>query len=183
MTLSLHPRRGKTRFPKRHVHVRALNELGYPYQEDVDKITVQLALSKEQVEELVDLSREYQRRSEMNRISYYYPATHARTGRSEERLLKEPFQRHHSCRHVRWHSSPSPAAAGRFEDLGLRTAGPLTIISRDNDYAYDDDDGEVDITTRKETSLDGERQRIVETEKNRKVPHPRLVKMMMATLT
>ena len=30
-----YPRRGKTRFPKRHVHVSAIIELGYPFQEEV----------------------------------------------------------------------------------------------------------------------------------------------------
>ncbi|KAK2759527.1 hypothetical protein FQN54_003006 [Arachnomyces sp. PD_36] len=56
------PRRGKTRMPKRMVHTRAIIELGYPFEEFGDSIVILKALGKENIDEVVQLSREMKRR-------------------------------------------------------------------------------------------------------------------------
>jgi hypothetical protein len=68
------PRKGKTRMPRRLVHPRAIIELGYPYEEEVnaalllrngfadvfqgDTIIILKALGKENIDEVVRVSRE-----------------------------------------------------------------------------------------------------------------------------
>ena len=170
-----YPRRGKTRFPKRHVHIRAIMELGYPFQEESEKITILLALSKDQIDELIELSREWKRRSEVNRITYYRPAAFDSPSPSmlspDERLLIEPSRRR-SLRLVTRHSSPPPPR--RLIELGDgRDPESEILVARRRDDYYDDyhnsDDEVVNIRTRRETMLDdGERERIIETERNRK---------------
>ncbi|OKL57110.1 hypothetical protein UA08_07522 [Talaromyces atroroseus] len=59
-----YPRKGKTKMPKRLVHPRAVQELGYPYIEEERVIIIQRALSKELIDEVVSLSREIRRRSD-----------------------------------------------------------------------------------------------------------------------
>jgi hypothetical protein len=81
-----YPRKGKTRMPRRLVHIRAVNKLGYPYVEEVcgfhhslpflpsipltrfprqdDVIVIQRALSKEQIDDVVTLSRTFRERTE-----------------------------------------------------------------------------------------------------------------------
>jgi len=52
-------RKGKTKMPKRLVHFRALEELGYPFEEEEDFIFVRRALGKEQIDEIIKLSEKY----------------------------------------------------------------------------------------------------------------------------
>jgi hypothetical protein len=78
-----YPRKGKTRMPRRLVHFRAVNKLGYPYVEEVwtialpfpsatdqvsprqdDVIVIQKALSKEQIDDVVTLSRKFREKTE-----------------------------------------------------------------------------------------------------------------------
>lgn len=59
-----YPRKGKTRMPRRLVHFRAVNKLGYPYVEEDDVIVIQKALSKEQIDDVVTLSRKFREKTE-----------------------------------------------------------------------------------------------------------------------
>ncbi|KAF7125892.1 hypothetical protein CNMCM5793_002251 [Aspergillus hiratsukae] len=63
-----YPRKGKTRMPRRLVHTLAIKKLGYPYEEEDDRITIQLALSKDQIDEVISLSREIRRQEESRTI-------------------------------------------------------------------------------------------------------------------
>jgi hypothetical protein len=56
-----YPRNGNTRIPKQLVSKAALINLGYPFTEEGDTITVQVALGKENIDELLRLSKEYKR--------------------------------------------------------------------------------------------------------------------------
>ncbi|KAL2785823.1 hypothetical protein BJX66DRAFT_49759 [Aspergillus keveii] len=56
-----YPRKGKTRFPAKLVDTRAILEYGYPYEEEGDRTIVKLALSKEQIDDLIERSREFKR--------------------------------------------------------------------------------------------------------------------------
>ncbi|KAJ9368050.1 hypothetical protein DTO282F9_3347 [Paecilomyces variotii] len=63
-----YPRKGKTRMPRRLVHTRAILELGYPFIEEGDMIIIEKALAKEQIDEVVSLSREIKRRTEIRTV-------------------------------------------------------------------------------------------------------------------
>ncbi|KAI9658529.1 MAG: hypothetical protein M1831_003967 [Alyxoria varia] len=52
-------KRGKTRMPKRLVQKRAILELGYPFEEEDDFYFVLLALNKEQIDEVINMSEKY----------------------------------------------------------------------------------------------------------------------------
>ncbi|KKK13746.1 hypothetical protein P175DRAFT_0502944 [Aspergillus ochraceoroseus IBT 24754] len=59
-----YPRKGKTRMPRKLVHTRAIREFGYPFEEEGDLVIIQLALSKEQIDAVIERSREIKRASE-----------------------------------------------------------------------------------------------------------------------
>ncbi|KAJ5816174.1 hypothetical protein N7447_008407 [Penicillium robsamsonii] len=56
-----YPRKGKTRVPRHLAHIHAIMDLGYPFKEEGDVIVIQKALSKEQIDEVLSLSREFRR--------------------------------------------------------------------------------------------------------------------------
>lgn len=59
-----YPRKGKTRMPKKLVHPRAIIDKHYPFEEQGDMVLILVALSKDQIDELVQVSREIRRRNE-----------------------------------------------------------------------------------------------------------------------
>lgn len=59
-----YPRKGKTRMPKKLVHPRAILDKGYPFEEHDNAVMILVALSKEQIDELVTVSREIRRVNE-----------------------------------------------------------------------------------------------------------------------
>ncbi|KAF7595875.1 hypothetical protein BBP40_004368 [Aspergillus hancockii] len=68
-----YPRKGKTRVPRKLIHPHAIRELGYPYEEEGDMVIIQLALSKDQIDEVISLSRTVKRRTE-TRIIHTSPS-------------------------------------------------------------------------------------------------------------
>jgi len=61
-------KKGKTRMPKRLVKKQAVIELGYPFEEDDDFIIVRRALEKEQIDEVIRISENYQD----EKVTYVY---------------------------------------------------------------------------------------------------------------
>lgn len=59
-----YPRKGKTRMPKKLVHPRAILDRHYPFEEQGDVVMIQVALSKDQIDELIYVSREIRDRNE-----------------------------------------------------------------------------------------------------------------------
>ncbi|PWY71975.1 BAR domain protein [Aspergillus eucalypticola CBS 122712] len=59
-----YPRKGRTRMPRKLVHTSAIREFGYPYEEEGKMIIIQVALSKEQIDEVISRSREIKRMTE-----------------------------------------------------------------------------------------------------------------------
>ncbi|KFX93014.1 hypothetical protein V490_05038 [Pseudogymnoascus sp. VKM F-3557] len=55
------PKRGKTRMPTRIVNKRAINELGYPFEEEDTTIIIQRALSRKHIDEVIQLSEKYKK--------------------------------------------------------------------------------------------------------------------------
>lgn len=60
-------RKGKTRMPKRLVHIEAIMDLGYPVEEEEFFYIVQLALEKEHIDELIKLSEMYKDMGKLGR--------------------------------------------------------------------------------------------------------------------
>ncbi|KAJ5599251.1 hypothetical protein N7450_000318 [Penicillium hetheringtonii] len=56
-----YPRKGKTRIPRKWVHVHAILDLGYPFKEEDETIIIQKALSKDQIDEVISLSKSFHR--------------------------------------------------------------------------------------------------------------------------
>ncbi|KAL5047213.1 hypothetical protein BDW71DRAFT_46503 [Aspergillus fruticulosus] len=66
-----YPRKGKTRMPQNLVNTRAIREFGYPYEREGDLVIIQLALSKEQIDAVIERSRELKRQPEgTNHVPY-----------------------------------------------------------------------------------------------------------------
>ncbi|PGH27944.1 hypothetical protein AJ80_00198 [Polytolypa hystricis UAMH7299] len=53
-----YPRRGKTRIPKRLVHPKVIIDLGYPFEDEGNTVLILKALGKENIDEIVTLSKE-----------------------------------------------------------------------------------------------------------------------------
>ncbi|PYH45125.1 BAR domain-containing protein [Aspergillus saccharolyticus JOP 1030-1] len=88
-----YPRKGKTRMPRKMVHTTAIRELGYPYEEEGKMVVIQLALSKEQIDEVIGRSREIKRLTETRVIhaSSPSPVRARRRDRTVERVPMEAY--------------------------------------------------------------------------------------------
>ncbi|KAJ5923987.1 hypothetical protein N7466_008174 [Penicillium verhagenii] len=108
-----YPRKGKTRIPRKFVHVHAILDLGYPYKEEEDTIIIQKALSKEQIDEVITLSRQFRRpvQEEIEFLRLPRPAERVTT----EHLLLES---HHSPRASHDAFIVEPPAAYRDVEYG-----------------------------------------------------------------
>lgn len=93
-----YPRKGKTRMPEKLVHPRAIREFGYPYEEEGDLVIIQLALSKDQIDAVIERSREIRRQAEAIPIRARSPVRAASRRRRSERVLMDTY-------------SPSPRAS------------------------------------------------------------------------
>ncbi|EAW14010.1 uncharacterized protein ACLA_070420 [Aspergillus clavatus NRRL 1] len=105
-----YPRKGKTRMPRRLVHTHAIRKLGYPYQEEDDLITIQLALSKEQIDEVISLSREVKRHAETRVVHARRSPSPIRARRKErtvEKLTMETYSPRASHNTLIIEASPS----------------------------------------------------------------------------
>ncbi|EED20667.1 conserved hypothetical protein [Talaromyces stipitatus ATCC 10500] len=109
-----YPRKGKTKMPKRLVHPRAVQQLGYPYIEEDRVIIIQKALSKELIDEIVTLSKEIRRRSETVYRTYRSPSPPPVRERElvERVVIASPSPRRSERLYVE--RSPSPVRAERL---------------------------------------------------------------------
>jgi len=53
------PKKGKTRMPARLVSIKAIIDLGYPYEQEGDVVIIQKALGRENIDEVIKLSEDY----------------------------------------------------------------------------------------------------------------------------
>ncbi|KAE8309424.1 hypothetical protein BDV41DRAFT_567374 [Aspergillus transmontanensis] len=87
-----YPRKGKTRVPRKLIHTHAIRELGYPYEEEGDMVIIQLALSKEQIDEVISRSRTIKRRTETRIIhTSPSPVREKTKDRTVERVAMEAY--------------------------------------------------------------------------------------------
>jgi len=52
-------KKGKTRMPKRLVRIEAIQDLGYPFDEETDFYVLRIALEKDQIDEVIKISETY----------------------------------------------------------------------------------------------------------------------------
>ncbi|KAF9893808.1 hypothetical protein FE257_009978 [Aspergillus nanangensis] len=103
-----YPRKGRTRMPRKLVHPHAVREFGYPYEEEGDMVIIQLALSKEQIDDVIGRSREVKRRSEARVIQASLSPARARPReRTVERVAMETFSPRSSHNTLIVEASPS----------------------------------------------------------------------------
>ncbi|KAJ5087676.1 hypothetical protein N7456_011292 [Penicillium angulare] len=125
-----YPRKGKTRIPRKFVHIHAILDLGYPFKEEDSTIVIQKALSKEQIDEVISLSREFRRPSHSHEETEYLriPAS-PRRGRVVTEHLQ--IEAHHSPRasHETFilESSPTRHRDVQYEEVIERPARRHTI--------------------------------------------------------
>jgi hypothetical protein len=58
-------KKGKTRMPKRLVRREAIQDLGYPYDEEEDFYVLRMALEKDQIDEVIKISEQYKEGGEL----------------------------------------------------------------------------------------------------------------------
>ncbi|KAJ6017384.1 hypothetical protein N7451_000763 [Penicillium sp. IBT 35674x] len=118
------PRKGKTVIPRKVVHVHAILDLGYPFEEEEDKVIIQKALSKEQIEEVIDLSRKFQKSKDKetghgDEGNPIYQIV-AKTGtRSSDLYPRYRMHSHHGAMSPSHETSimPPPPLRSRFRDI------------------------------------------------------------------
>ncbi|KAL4783641.1 hypothetical protein BJX76DRAFT_357788 [Aspergillus varians] len=86
-----YPRKGKTRMPQKLVHTRAIREFGYPFEEEGDLVIIQVALSKEQIDAIVERSREIRRQPEAIPIRARSPVRATSRRRRVERVAMDTY--------------------------------------------------------------------------------------------
>ncbi|KAL2872315.1 uncharacterized protein BJX67DRAFT_2785 [Aspergillus lucknowensis] len=87
-----YPRKGKTRMPRKLVQTRAIREFGYPYEEEGDLVIIQVALSKEQIDDVIERSREIKRhQAEAIPVRARSPVRASSRRRRVERVAMETF--------------------------------------------------------------------------------------------
>ncbi|KAI9821238.1 MAG: hypothetical protein M1827_003973 [Pycnora praestabilis] len=68
------PKKGKTRMPKRLVKTAAIMRIGYPFEEEEETIVILKALGKEQIDEVISLSKEMKETGGESRTTYLIEA-------------------------------------------------------------------------------------------------------------
>ncbi|KAL4807046.1 hypothetical protein BDV18DRAFT_136763, partial [Aspergillus unguis] len=131
-----YPRKGKTRMPRKLVHTRAIREFGYPYEEEDDLVIIQLALSKDQIDAIIERSREINRQIEAIPIRARSPIRATSRRRRVEQVAMEsysPSPRHSETLIVEpspdRYLSPSPGRADYTTTTTRRTLSRSRSIS------------------------------------------------------
>ncbi|OJJ32210.1 hypothetical protein ASPWEDRAFT_44288 [Aspergillus wentii DTO 134E9] len=128
-----YPRKGKTRIPRKLAHTGAVIELGYPFHEDDDVITLQMALSKDQIDEVISLSREIRRRTETRIIhTSPSPVRGKHRDRHADRIMEHSPRSSHNTLIVEppsRHRSHSRHNSGLSEKRTTRTVSRTRSIS------------------------------------------------------
>ncbi|KAL5361061.1 hypothetical protein BJX96DRAFT_151338 [Aspergillus floccosus] len=127
-----YPRKGKTRMPRKLVHTHAIREFGYPFEEEGDMVIIQLALSKEQIDEVISRSREIRRRSEARIIeTSHSPVRAVPRERTVERVALEPYTPRSSHNMLIVEASPSRhSSRPRHYDYDLEEKRIKRTVSR-----------------------------------------------------
>ncbi|OJJ46772.1 hypothetical protein ASPZODRAFT_159561 [Penicilliopsis zonata CBS 506.65] len=86
-----YPRKGRTRMPRRLVHTQAIIELGYPFVEEDNVVVIQKALSKDQIDEVISVSRDIRRSESARYVHSPSPPPPRRERFTEEKLVLNSF--------------------------------------------------------------------------------------------
>ncbi|KAJ6172176.1 hypothetical protein N7470_001243 [Penicillium chermesinum] len=126
-----YPRKGKTRIPRKWVHVHAIMDLGYPYKEEDETIVIQKALSKEQIDEVISISREYRRPANVE-TEYLRLRSPPRERVTTEQLVVDSRQSPRSS-HDMFIVEPSRSPS-RYREVDYRDVDYRDVDYRDVDY-------------------------------------------------
>lgn len=92
-------KKGKTRMPKRLVRVEAIMDLGYPFDEEEDFFVLRIALEKEQIDEVIQISEQY-KVGEKRRIYRFEE-------REGEEIPPPPMGEHEEVTRTEWINPPT----------------------------------------------------------------------------
>ncbi|KAL4743885.1 hypothetical protein BDV11DRAFT_177639 [Aspergillus similis] len=123
-----YPRKGKTRMPQNLVNTRAIREFGYPYEREGDLIIIQLALSKEQIDAVIERSRELKRWPEVIPIRARSPVRATSRRRRVETITMEP--RASETLIVEPSPSPEPYLSSEARGYDYSTTTARRTVSR-----------------------------------------------------
>ncbi|OKO96482.1 hypothetical protein PENSUB_10657 [Penicillium subrubescens] len=113
-----YPRKGKTRIPRKWVHVHAILDLGYPFKEEDDVIVIQKALSKDQIDEVISLSKEFRRPAEHVETDYLrIPRSPVRSIPRERVTTEHLVVDSRAPRHDTYLLEASPRRHGDYEEI------------------------------------------------------------------
>ncbi|CAK1363690.1 unnamed protein product [Cercospora beticola] len=127
-------KKGKTRMPKRLVRVEAIMDLGYPFAEEEHFYVLQIALEKEQIDEVIKISEQY-KEGEKKKV-YRYEKTVEETG-----VPPPPMGEHEMVERTEWINPPtiidrrgSPSAKSSISQMprsrSRRPSSPGTYVSK-----------------------------------------------------
>ncbi|KAF2725749.1 hypothetical protein K431DRAFT_299491 [Polychaeton citri CBS 116435] len=121
-------RKGKTRMPKRLVRMKALNDLGYPFDEEEDFWIVRVAMEKDQIDEVIRISEEYKKAD--NKTVYHYAEKEKITESVPPPApVPEEAREHEELLRTEWINPPS--VYGGSNARSVRAESPLgTIVTR-----------------------------------------------------
>ncbi|KXT08637.1 hypothetical protein AC579_6560 [Pseudocercospora musae] len=126
-------KKGKTRMPKRLVRVEAIMDLGYPFEEEEDFYVLQIALEKEQIDEVIQISETY-KNGEKKKIYRFEE-------KIEEGIPAPPVGEHEEIHRTEWINPPtviarrgSPSAKSSISQVprsrSRRPSSPGTYVEK-----------------------------------------------------
>ncbi|EEQ29427.1 hypothetical protein McanMca71_004317 [Microsporum canis] len=185
------PKPGTTRIPKHMVAPRALEELGYDYEEYEEDILIYKVLSDERIHELVECSKLMRqgalprRTKEKETVilgAKETPITVERRRSVSRRRASTPPPPMETLRPVRTYS-PSPRPRARPRHVRRRSS-PIRVLEVEDDHPerllvpYRHHMSERELVR----AIEGPTAEVV-VKRDHKAPTPRLLRAMMATLT
>ncbi|KXS98492.1 hypothetical protein AC578_2607 [Pseudocercospora eumusae] len=126
-------KKGKTRMPKRLVRVEAIMDLGYPFEEEEDFYVLQIALEKEQIDEVIQISETY-KNGEKKKVYRFEE-------KIEEAIPAPPVGEHEEIQRTEWINPPtviarrgSPSAKSSISQVARsrsrRPSSPGTYVEK-----------------------------------------------------
>ncbi|KAK4552088.1 hypothetical protein LTR86_010624 [Recurvomyces mirabilis] len=113
-------KKGKTRMPKRLVRSEAIQDLGYPYDEEDDFYVLRIALEKEQIDEVIKISEQYKENG--TKRVYRFEEKIEESG--PPALPRPPIGEHEEVIRTEWVNPPSVIMGGARSERAKSVRAP-----------------------------------------------------------
>ncbi|KAK4499398.1 hypothetical protein PRZ48_009912 [Zasmidium cellare] len=111
-------KKGKTRMPKRLVRREAIMDLGYPFDEEDDFFVLRIALEKEQIDEVIQISETY-KDGEKKKVYRFEEKID-----EVEPIPAPPVGEHEEIERTEWINPPTVVGARSHRSKSVREASP-----------------------------------------------------------